>query len=232
MSPKNIVTDVTRPCVAPSILSADFGKLAQEAADLERLGPGVIHVDVMDGQFVPNITFGPDVVSALRKAVTLPLDVHLMIVEPQRHVEAFIRAGANLVTIHCEATKHLNRLIEQIHGLGAQAGVALNPATPLCAVEEVVLDLDLLLVMTVNPGFGGQTFIESGRSKIARARKFLDQAGSPAILQVDGGVSPDNAGDLVRRGADCLVAGSALVGASNRHTAMAALTAAMRSSQA
>lgn len=232
MSPKNMVTDVERPCVAPSILSADFGKLAQEAADLERLGPGVLHVDVMDGRFVPNITFGPGVVSALRKAVELPLDVHLMIVEPERHVDAFVRAGADLVTVHCEATQHLNRLIQQIHGLGAQAGVALNPATPLYAIEEIISDLDLLLIMTVNPGFGGQKFIDSGRNKIARARTLLDKAHSSALLQVDGGIGPDNAADIVERGADCLVAGSALVGATDRLAAMAAMTAAIRSASA
>ncbi len=196
--------------IAPSILSSDFGRLGEEIAAVEAGGADWIHVDVMDGHFVPNITIGPVVVEGARRATDLPLDVHLMIDDPDRYLEAFVDAGADVVTVHAEACRHLHRTVQRIRQLGAKAGVALNPATPLSTVEELAADLDLLLVMSVNPGFGGQAFIPGSVDKGARARALLDHAGSAAEIEVDGGVDASNVATLVDAGATVLVAGSAV----------------------
>ncbi|HID88293.1 MAG TPA: ribulose-phosphate 3-epimerase [Anaerolineales bacterium] len=199
--------------IAPSILAADFARLADAVAEAEEAGADAIHVDVMDGRFVPNITVGPPVVAALRRITRLPLDVHLMIVEPERYLERFVEAGADVLTVQVEACIHLHRVLQTIRGLGAQAGVALNPATPPVALSQVLGDLDLVLVMTVNPGFGGQAFIDSMLPKIAEVRRMLDEARSPAVLEVDGGIAPRTAPHVVRAGARMLVAGEAIYGA-------------------
>jgi ribulose-5-phosphate 3-epimerase (EC 5.1.3.1) len=173
--------------VAPSILSADFARLADAVAEAEAAGADYIHVDVMDGQFVPNLTVGPPVVAAIRRVTRLPLDVHLMMVQPERYLRAFADAGANILTVQVEACPHLHRVLQNIRALGMRAGVALNPATPPVMISQVLTDLDLVLVMTVNPGFGGQVFIPTMVPKIAEVRRMLDEAGSPAELEVDGG---------------------------------------------
>ncbi len=196
--------------IAPSILSADLLKLEEEVRTVEENGADFIHVDVMDGHFVPNITFGPNIVKALRKITQLPLDVHLMIENPDKYIPDFIKAGANIVTVHAEVCAHLNKTLNTIKSTGAKAGVSINPATPLNSIEEVTGLIDLLLIMSVNPGFGGQKFIPSSINKIERARKLLDKAESDAFLEVDGGISEDNAADVVRAGANVLVAGSAI----------------------
>lgn len=196
--------------LAPSILSADFGRLAEEIRAVEEGGAEWIHVDVMDGHFVPNITLGPMITAAADDATDLPLDVHLMIESPERYVDDFVRAGADVLTVHAEACPHLHRVVQQIREAGAAPGVALNPATPLAAVEEIAHEIDLLLIMTVNPGFGGQAFIEHSYDRISRARQLLDRVGSQARLEIDGGASAGNAAALVRAGADTLVAGSAV----------------------
>jgi len=196
--------------IAPSILSADFTRLGEQIAEAEAAGADIIHCDVMDGRFVPNLTFGPLVVEAARRASRLPIEAHLMIVEPERCVADFAQAGADTIIVHAEVSPHLHRTLQQIHALGRRAGVALNPSTPLSMVEEVIDDLDLLLVMTVNPGFGGQALIERTLDKLARARQLLDAVGSLADLEVDGGVSADTAGRAVAAGANHLVAGSAV----------------------
>ena len=196
--------------IAPSILSADLLKLEEQVRTVEENGADFIHVDVMDGHFVPNITFGPNIVKALRKITELPLDVHLMIENPDKYIPDFIKAGANIVTVHAEVCAHLNKTLNTIKSTGAKAGVSINPATPLNSIEEVTGLIDLLLIMSVNPGFGGQKFIPSSINKIERARKLLDKAESDAFLEVDGGISEDNAADVVRAGANVLVAGSAI----------------------
>ncbi len=211
------------PAIAPSLLSADFGRLAEEVHALTDLGLNVLHLDVMDGHFVPNLTFGPGVVAAIRETTDALLDVHLMVEHPETMVPWFADAGADLITVHAEATWHLHRLVQQIHDRDKRAGVALNPATPLTAVENILADLDLLLIMTVNPGFGGQRFIETMHNKIARAKNMIDQSASTALIQVDGGVGPHNAERLASLGATCLVAGSALVGQTDRKAAMQAI---------
>jgi len=198
--------------IAPSILSCDFSRLAAEIEAVEAGGADWIHVDVMDGRFVPNITIGPIITEAVRRSTDLPLDVHLMIEEPERYLEAFVGAGADVVTVHLEACRHLHRTVERIHELGARAGVALNPATPLDAVRDVLSDLDLLLVMSVNPGFGGQAYIARSTDKLRRARALLDEGGSNAELEVDGGVSASNAPEVAAAGASVVVAGSAIYG--------------------
>jgi len=198
--------------IAPSILSSDFSRLGEEIREVERGGADWIHVDVMDGRFVPNITIGPVVVEGARRATELPLDVHLMIEDPDRYLEAFARAGAQVLTVHAEACRHLHRTVQHIRQLGVKAGVALNPATPLGVVEEILDDLDLLLIMSVNPGFGGQAFIPRSLDRVARARRLLDDAGSRAELEVDGGVDASNAALLRSAGATVLVAGSAVYG--------------------
>jgi ribulose-phosphate 3-epimerase len=210
--------------IAPSILSADFAALATDIARVEVGGADQLHVDVMDGRFVPNITIGPLVVAAIRKRTRLPLDVHLMIAEPERYIPEFVTAGADMVTVHAEACPHLQRTLTQIRELGARAGVALNPSTPPSALDFVLDDLDLVLVMSVNPGFGGQSFIASAHRKIREIRKL---AGARAVdVSVDGGVKADLAKSLVEDGASTLVAGSAVFGAADPAAAVRALRAA------
>jgi len=199
--------------IAPSILAADFACLAEAIQSAEAAGADYIHVDVMDGHFVPNITVGPPVVQSLRRVTHLPLDVHLMISDPIRYVPAFAEAGADGITIHAEATPHLNRVLQQIRDLGRRPGVSLNPATPAVAIGEILNDVDLVLVMTVNPGFGGQSFIEHTLHKIARVREMLESAGSEAELEVDGGIGPQTTERVVAAGANVLVAGTAIFGA-------------------
>ena len=215
--------------IAPSLLSADFAALGAAIAQAERGGADLIHVDVMDGHFVPNITIGPPVVTSLKRVSRLPLDVHLMIEEPDRYVEAFVAAGAASVTVHAEAVVHLHRTIHLIRSLGAQAGVALNPATPVVALEEIAGDLDYVLVMTVNPGFGGQTFIPRSESKVRAVRDLLRRAGSRAPIEVDGGIDVHTAPGIVAAGADILVAGNAIFGAADPVRAIEDLRAAARS---
>jgi ribulose-phosphate 3-epimerase len=199
--------------IAPSILSADFAALADDIARVEAGEPDQLHVDVMDGRFVPNLTIGPVVVAAIRKRTRLPLDCHLMIVEPERYVGDFVAAGADAVTVHAEATPHLQRVLAQIREAGARAGVALNPATPPDVLQYVLDDLDLVLVMSVNPGFGGQTFIPSAYDKIRRIKAMLGDR--PIDLSVDGGVKRDHVRPLAEAGATVLVAGSAIFGAAD-----------------
>jgi len=199
--------------IAPSILSADFSRLGDEIRAVEAGGADYIHVDVMDGRFVPNITIGPLVVAAARRVTGLPLDVHLMIVEPDRYVPAFAEAGADIIVVHAEASVHLHRTIQLIRSFGRKAGVALNPATPLNVLEHVLEELDLVLLMTVNPGFGGQSFIEACLPKIHALRGMLDKRGVEAELEVDGGVKIENIERIARAGADVFVAGSAVFGA-------------------
>jgi len=196
--------------IAPSILSADFSRLGDEIRAVEDAGADMIHVDVMDGHFVPNITIGPPVVSSIKKIARVPLDVHLMIAEPDRYVPAFAEAGSDIITVHAEAALHLHRTLHLIRELGARAGVSLNPATPLTAVEEVLGDIDLLLIMTVNPGFGGQAFIETMLPKIEKAREMLDRSAPGALLEVDGGITLRNLETVSEAGADLFVAGSAI----------------------
>jgi ribulose-phosphate 3-epimerase len=198
--------------LAPSILTADFGRLASQIQEIESAGRvDRIHVDIMDGLFVPNISFGPIVVSAIRRATSLPLDVHLMIVDPGRYLNAFVDSGANWLTVHVEACRHLNRDLAEIRRLGARAGVALNPGTSPTSIDSVLADVDLVLVMTVNPGFGGQRLIPSTIAKVARVRAMLDLVESAADLEVDGGISAATADKVVRAGANVLVAGSAIL---------------------
>jgi ribulose-phosphate 3-epimerase len=198
--------------IAPSVLSADFCRLGDEVRAVEAAGADYIHIDVMDGHFVPNITIGPPVVAALRKVTALPLDVHLMIAAPDRYIADFAAAGADIIVVHAEASTHLHRSIQLIKSLGKRAGVSLNPATPLNCLEYVLADLDLVLLMTVNPGFGGQSFIEECIPKIRSLRAMLDKRGLEAELEVDGGVKIDNIARIAHAGADVFVAGSAVFG--------------------
>jgi ribulose-phosphate 3-epimerase len=196
--------------LAPSILSADFGRLGEQVIEATRAGADYIHVDVMDGHFVPNITVGPLVVAAIRPHTTLPLDVHLMIESPEKYIQQFAQAGANIITVHVEVCPHLHRVVESIKELGVKAGVSLNPSTPLTAVDEVLSALDLVLLMSVNPGFGGQQFIEGTVGKIARLRNRLDELGLAAELEVDGGINAEIAPRVAKAGARVLVAGAAV----------------------
>jgi ribulose-phosphate 3-epimerase len=199
--------------LAPSILSADFARLGEQIDEVARAGADYVHVDVMDGHFVPNITVGAPVVVSIRRATTLPLDVHLMIEHPERYVSQFAQAGADIITVHVEASAHLHATIRLIKELGAKAGVSLNPPTPLSVVEEFLPHVDLVLIMSVNPGFGGQPFIPEMLPKIADMRKLLNNRELHAELEVDGGIDADNAPDIVEAGADILVAGNSIFGA-------------------
>jgi ribulose-phosphate 3-epimerase len=198
--------------IAPSILSADFSRLGEEIEAVEKAGADWIHIDVMDGHFVPNITIGPGVVASLRKTTPLPFDVHLMITHPERYVDAFADAGSDVITVHVEAVGHLHRTITLIKDKGLKAGLSLNPATPLSQVEAILGDLDLLLIMTVNPGFGGQKFIGSMLPKIEQARKMIDRQAPHVILEVDGGITAENIHAVADAGADVFVAGAAVFG--------------------
>jgi ribulose-phosphate 3-epimerase len=214
--------------IAPSVLSADFAALGDDVRMVAAAGADWIHVDVMDGRFVPNLSIGLPVVAALKRVSPLPLDVHLMIVEPEKYVDAFVEAGATSLSVHVEATDHLHRLVHRIHQLGAQAGVAVNPATPLETLVEIAPDLDIVILMSVNPGFGGQAFIERSYDRLRRLRDLLDDAGSSAVVTVDGGVDPTRAEAIVAAGGDVLVAGAAVFAAPDPAGAIAALRAAGR----
>ena len=212
--------------IAASILSADFARLGEQIASVERGGADLIHVDIMDGHFVPNLTMGPPVMRSIRKVAKVPLDVHLMIEDPDRYLDAFVEAGASMISVHVEVLPHLHRTIQAIKSLGVQAGVAINPATPVGALAEIAPDLDHVLVMSVNPGFGGQTFIPRSESKIREIRSLLAREGSRASIEVDGGVDRTNAARLVEAGATILVAGHSIFGTSDPERATADLRAA------
>ncbi len=212
--------------IAPSILSADFGRLADEVRAAEAGGADWIHVDVMDGRFVPNITVGPLVVRAVRRATRLPIDVHLMILEPERYIEDFAAAGADVISVHVEACVHLQRVLSAIRGLGKRAGVVLNPHTPEEAIRYVLPDVDVILVMSVNPGFGGQQFLPQALHKLRALRRMIDESGLPIDLEVDGGVHPGTVRQIVEAGARVLVAGSAVFDEADRARAIAELRAA------
>jgi ribulose-phosphate 3-epimerase len=196
--------------IAPSILSADFASLGAAVAAAERGGADLIHVDVMDGHFVPNITIGVPVVKSLRRVTKLPLDVHLMIDDPDRYLDAFAEAGASMISVHVEVSRHLHRTVHAIKALGVHAGVVLNPATPVGALEDIAADVDFVVVMSVNPGFGGQTFIPRSESKVREVRALLDRAGNRADIEIDGGVDLQNVARVVSAGARIIVAGSAV----------------------
>jgi ribulose-phosphate 3-epimerase len=212
--------------IAPSILSADFAALGNAIAAVERGGADLIHVDVMDGHFVPNITMGPPVVASLKRVARVPLDVHLMITDPDKYIAAFAEAGASMISVHVEVLPHLHRTVWAIKQLGVKAGVVLNPATPVVAIKEIAADVDFVLVMSVNPGFGGQTFIPRSESKVAEVRALLDAAGSGAPIEIDGGIDQATVGRVVRAGARILVAGSAIFHTPDPERATAALRAA------
>ncbi|MCP9455068.1 MAG: ribulose-phosphate 3-epimerase [Nitrospira sp.] len=218
--------------IAPSILAADFARLADEVAAVEQAGADFLHIDVMDGHFVPNLTVGPPIVQALKKETKLPLDVHLMITNADAFIGEFAKAGADYLTVHVEACPHLHRTVQSIKEQGVKAGVTLNPATPVHFLEEILADVDLVLIMSVNPGFGGQTFIPSSLSKIRAVRQRLDQLGSEAFLEVDGGVKVENAARVLEAGADVLVAGSAIFSSSDYAATIAALRGAKQPASA
>ena len=204
-----------RKKIAPSILSADFSKLGEDIMAVEQAGADWLHIDVMDGHFVPNITIGPQVVKAIRKVTKLPFDVHLMIENPNFYIPDFAKAGADYISVHQEVCTHLHRTISLIHEHGAQAGVAINPATPFCLLNDVLQNLDLILFMSVNPGFGGQKYIEGSLTKIENAKKDIDQKGIDVLIEADGGIGPGNIGPLSEAGVDIFVAGSAIFRSEN-----------------
>jgi ribulose-phosphate 3-epimerase len=212
--------------IAPSILAADFARLADEVAAVERAGADFLHIDVMDGHFVPNLTIGPPIVAALRKVTKLPLDVHLMITNADAFIADFAEAGADYLTVHVEACPHLHRTVQSIKERGVKAGVTLNPATSLHTIEEILPEVDMVLIMSVNPGFGGQKFITSSLPKISSARVMIDRAASHALLEVDGGMKIDNVAQVLAAGADVLVAGSAIFSSQNYAETIAAMRAA------
>jgi ribulose-phosphate 3-epimerase len=209
--------------IAPSILSADFARLGEEIQAAERGGAGLIHVDIMDGHFVPNLTIGPLVVKGARKSTRLPLDCHLMITDPDRYIADFARAGANLISVHVEAVTHLHRTLTAIRGLGCRPGVVLNPLTPLIAIEEALPYVDYVLLMSVNPGFGGQSFIGSCLDKVSRLRGMIESRGLNVQIEIDGGIGLDNVAEVVRAGARWIVAGSAIFGTNDAETATRAM---------
>jgi ribulose-phosphate 3-epimerase len=211
--------------IAPSILAADFAALGACIAAAERGGADLVHVDVMDGHFVPNLTVGPPVVRSISRVARVPLDVHLMIEDPDRYIPAFVEAGAALVSVHVEVLPHLHRTLGLIRSLGAKAGVVLNPSTPVGTVEEVAADVDFVLMMTVNPGFGGQAFIPRSTSKVQAMRALLDEAGNAAPIEVDGGIDEHNVAQIVEAGADWIVAGSAIFGSDDAEEATRRLKA-------
>jgi ribulose-phosphate 3-epimerase len=211
--------------IAPSILSADFGRLADEVRAIEVAGADLVHVDVMDGRFVPNITIGPLVVEAVRKVTKLPIDAHLMIVEPERYVEAFAKAGADIVSVHAEVSPHLHRTLQAIRAAGARPAVALNPSTPLSAVEWVISDAEMVLVMTVNPGFGGQRYIDACTRKIRDLRAMADELNPALQIEVDGGLKPETAAIAAAAGANVFVAGTAVFGQRDYREAISGLRA-------
>ena len=215
------------PVLAPSILSADFARLGEAMVIAEKGGAGVLHVDVMDGHFVPNLTIGPPVVESLRRASDLPFDVHLMIEDPGRWVDGFVEAGADMISVHAEADHHLHRTVERIRSLGARAGVAVNPGTPITVLEALLPDLDHVLVMSVNPGFAAQKFIPGSLEKLSRLRGWIGKRGLDLRLEVDGGIKLSNAGEAVAAGADILVAGSAIFGAGDPAGAAREMISAM-----
>lgn len=212
--------------IAPSILSADFSKLGEEVAAIEAAGADWVHIDVMDGHFVPNLTFGAPVVSCLRKVTKMPFDVHLMVEAPQNYIADFAKAGADILTVHLETAPHLHRVIQAIKEAGLKAAVSLNPSTPLCLLEEILPELDMVLLMSVNPGFGGQAFIPSSLEKVRKLRQMLNERGLQTDIQVDGGVTPDNAAQLIAAGATVLVAGSAVYKAPDMANAIHSLRGA------
>ena len=212
--------------IAPSLLSADFAALGEEIAAVERGGADLLHVDIMDGHFVPNLSMGPPVVKSIRRIASVPLDVHLMLDNPDQYIEAFVEAGASRVTVHVEVLPHLHRTVQFIRACGAKAGVALNPSTPVGALEEIAADVDQVLVMSVNPGFGGQTFIPRSESKIRAVRALLDRAGNPGPIEVDGGVDQTNVARIVAAGAEILVAGNSIFGGGRAEEATRDLRAA------
>lgn len=206
--------------IAPSILASDFGKLAEEIKDVEAGGADYIHIDIMDGHFVPNISMGPLIVEAVRKVTNLPLDVHLMIEEPSRYIEDFANAGADFISVHVEADRHIHRTIQQIKELGVKAGIVLNPGTPAQAIEQVLEEVEMVLVMTVNPGFGGQTFLYGMLNKIEQIKKMIDDRNLHIDIEVDGGINADTAFLCKQAGANILVAGSSIFNEADRHQAI------------
>lgn len=213
--------------IAPSILSADFSQLGEEIKDVEKGGADYIHVDVMDGHFVPNITIGPLIVEAIRPVTKLPLDVHLMIENPDQYIPQFAKAGADIISVHVEACPHLHRTIHLIKEQGVKAGVVLNPATPVSTISHIIDDVDLILLMTVNPGFGGQSFISSVLPKIREVRELVTKSGRNIEVEVDGGVNPETAKQCIEAGADVLVAGSAIYNQRNRKKAIDSIRASL-----